>query len=232
MTQFFLIHSSLVLSSFPPFDLQSLNIVLRMATIMQDLPFNSRSVFTPNGAKGIGGGFELWRGYFQSLRPALGRMIVNIDISTGLMFKGGPLIPLCLEVLGFPLDDPRALLRMNDSQHRRLQQFFVGIRVRMEHSGRTETVKRLSKESARQRTFTLRDGKTKMSVEKYFQSSRNKKLQYPDLICVEVRILCFYLIITPVYLQAGWQRSLPPSRSLRSPPRPAGEETNSPEESE
>jgi eukaryotic translation initiation factor 2C len=29
----------------------------------------------------------LWRGYFQSVRPAPGRMVINIDISTGTMFK-------------------------------------------------------------------------------------------------------------------------------------------------
>lgn len=53
----------------------------------QKYPFNVRSFFTPQGAKPIGGGLVLWRGYFQSIRPSPGRMLVNIDISTGAMFK-------------------------------------------------------------------------------------------------------------------------------------------------
>jgi eukaryotic translation initiation factor 2C len=156
-----------------------------MAPIMQGRPFNSRSFFTDQGAQDIGGGFHLWRGYFQSVRPTLGKMLVNIDISTGLMYQGGPLIQLCLDFLGLRRNDLRALLHTTDYQRRNLQQFLAGIRVRMAHSGRTETVKKLSKESARKHTFEMRDGQ-KITVEKYFKVYRNKTLQYPDLFCVEV----------------------------------------------
>ena len=153
---------------------------------MKGYPYNSRSFFTKNGAQGIGGGFELWRGYFQSVRPALGKMLVNIDISTGLMYKPGPLIPLCLDFFGLRGNDVRSLSQMNDSQRRSLQLFLAGIRVQMEHSGRTETVSRLTKESARNRTFKMRNGQT-MTVEKYFKAHCNKPLRFPDLFCVEVR---------------------------------------------
>ncbi|KAK0460769.1 hypothetical protein IW261DRAFT_1577467 [Armillaria novae-zelandiae] len=44
-------------------------------------------------------GLEAWQGYFQSVRPALNRLLVNIDISTGVMFKPGPLIETCLEFI-------------------------------------------------------------------------------------------------------------------------------------
>jgi eukaryotic translation initiation factor 2C len=47
-------------------------------------PFNIRSFFTDQECKRIGGGLELWRGYFQSVRPAIGRILINIDISTGM----------------------------------------------------------------------------------------------------------------------------------------------------
>jgi eukaryotic translation initiation factor 2C len=158
-----------------------------MAPIMKGYPFNTRSFFTDRGAQDIGGGFQLWRGYFQSIRPTLGKMIVNIDISTGLMYKPGPLIPLCLEFLGLPRNDVRALSRMSERQRRPLQQFLAGIRVQMPHSGRTECIKRLTKETARERNFTTRDGKT-ISVENYFEVYHNKTLKYPELICVEVRL--------------------------------------------
>ena len=63
-------------------------------------PFNVRSFFTREDQRDIGGGIVLWRGYFQSVRPAVGRMLINIDISTGMMYKPGPLIGLCLDFLG------------------------------------------------------------------------------------------------------------------------------------
>ena len=62
-------------------------------------PFNSRSFFTEEGSRSIGGGMELWRGYFQSIRPSQAKMYLNVDIATGIMFKKGNLIGLCLEYL-------------------------------------------------------------------------------------------------------------------------------------
>jgi eukaryotic translation initiation factor 2C len=174
------------------FYLQALNVVLRMAPIMSGYSYNSRSFFTNKGAQDIGGGFQLWRGYFQSVRPALGKMLVNIDISTGLMYKPGSLISLCLNFLGLPSNDPRALSRMNEYQHRRLREFLAGIRVKMAHSGRTETVKKLTKDSAREHTFKMRDGQT-MTVEKYFKVHCNKTLRFPDLICVQVCLFIHFL---------------------------------------
>lgn len=45
-------------------------------------PHNSRSVFTPVGKRPVpsgGGVYELWRGFFQSVRPSINRLIVNVD---------------------------------------------------------------------------------------------------------------------------------------------------------
>jgi len=49
-------------------------------------PFNARSFFTELETRDIGGGIVLWRGYFQSVRPAVGRMVINFDMSTGAMY--------------------------------------------------------------------------------------------------------------------------------------------------
>ncbi|KAG8679864.1 hypothetical protein FRC09_018657, partial [Ceratobasidium sp. 395] len=61
--------------------LAAINVVVRMQPIMQ-YPHNSRSFFTDKEVWRIGGGMELWRGYFQSVRPGLQSMLINIDIST------------------------------------------------------------------------------------------------------------------------------------------------------
>ena len=50
-------------------------------------PFDKRSFYTNQEQRDIGNGIVLWRGLFQSVRPASGRMLIDIDISTGYMYK-------------------------------------------------------------------------------------------------------------------------------------------------
>ncbi|GLB35650.1 putative argonaute family protein [Lyophyllum shimeji] len=66
--------------------IMALNVVIRMDP-SERLPFNVRSFFTDRETKNLGGGIVLWRGYFQSVRPGLGHMLVNVDISTGMMYQ-------------------------------------------------------------------------------------------------------------------------------------------------
>lgn len=107
----------------------ALNVVIRMEPSLK-YPFNVRSFFTNRETKDIGGGIELWRGYFQSVRPAVGQMLINVDISTGTMYKPGPLIKLCLDFFG---KDNAAILApsrgLPERERIRLQRFLTGIRV-------------------------------------------------------------------------------------------------------
>ena len=67
------------------------SVVIRMEpTLNPNCAFNVRSFFTDGGARNIGGGLVLWRGYFQSIRPAVGRMLINVNISTGVMCEVHP----------------------------------------------------------------------------------------------------------------------------------------------
>ncbi|TEB16417.1 hypothetical protein FA13DRAFT_1650710, partial [Coprinellus micaceus] len=76
------------------------NVALRMEPNM-NFPFNTRSFFIEGLEKrAIGAGLELWRGLFQSFRPGPEKVFINVDIATGLMYRQGPLIGLCLEVIG------------------------------------------------------------------------------------------------------------------------------------
>jgi len=156
----------------------------------QKYPFNVRSFFTPEGRRLIGGGLELWRGYFQSLRPSQGRMYINLDIATGVMYKSGRLLDLCLEFLG--QRDPKLLSpvqRFPDRERLRLQRFISGMRVTTAHGGRSRTlvIKKLSSQGASQSMFTTREGQTQ-SVANYFKTVLNRSLQFPDVICIEVYI--------------------------------------------
>lgn len=155
-------------------------------------PFNVRSFFTDNETRDIGGGIELWRGYFQSVRPAIGRMLINVDISTGAMYKPGSLIDLALAVLGKP-GNPSALAPrqgLPDRERVRLQRFISGLKITTSHGPRNgqrprpRVIKRLSKDGARDLTFDLNGQQT--TVAEYFRSILPRPLRYPDVICIEV----------------------------------------------
>jgi eukaryotic translation initiation factor 2C len=158
-------------------------------------PFNVRSFFTDAETKDIGGGIVLWRGYFQSVRPAIGRMLINVDISTGAMYMPGALIDLALAVLGRP-GNPNALAPrqgLPDRERIRLQRFILGIKITTSHgqrdagrqSPKPRVVKKLSKDGARDLRFELGDGQT-TTVADYFLRVLGRPLRFPDVICVEV----------------------------------------------
>jgi eukaryotic translation initiation factor 2C len=162
----------------------------------QKFPFNTRSFFTPEGKKSIGGGMELWRGYFQSIRPSENRMYLNIDIATGVMYRPGPLIGLFMEY--FKKNDPSAFSPkrgLPDRDRIRLQKFVSGMRVKTTHTGRDRTVviKKLSTTGASNTMFTMRDNPQAISVANYFRLHANLTLKFPDNICIEV-CLSFYLL--------------------------------------
>ena len=155
-------------------------------------PSNKSSFFPIQEPRPIGGGIELWRGYFQSVRPAIGRVLVNVNLSTGVMYRSGSFIDLALDFLG-RAGTPNALSShhgLPDRERLRLQQFISGIKVATPHHvqnpNRLRLVKKLTRDSARDHTFETGDGQT-MTVLEYFRDILNIPLRFPDLICVEVR---------------------------------------------
>src|SRR5258708_26876882 len=164
-------------------------------------PFNVRSFFTDSETRDIGGGIVLWRGYFKCVRPAIGRMVIKIDISTGAMYMPGPLIGLALAVLGRPPNNPNALAPsqgLPDRERLRLQRFITpGLKITTAYDQRDPNqaprprgVKKLSKAGARDLTFELAAGQT-TNVADYFRQKLNRPLRFPDIICVEV-CMCSY----------------------------------------
>ncbi|KAI9448013.1 argonaute-like protein [Lactarius indigo] len=172
----------------------ALNVVVHMAPNLR-YPFNVRSFFTDRETREIGGGIVLWRRYFQSVQPTIGRMVVNIDVSSGAMYMPGPLIDVALAILGRP-GNPNALAPrrgLTDKERIRLQQFITpGLKVTTTYdqqdpnqAPRLRGVKKLSNEGARDLTFEL-TGDQITTVADYFRQKLNRPLRFPDVICVEV----------------------------------------------
>ncbi|KAJ7127311.1 argonaute-like protein [Mycena crocata] len=171
--------------------LQALSVVLRM-TPLANLPSSKRRklFFTPSETREIGSGVVLWRGYFQSLRPALDRQFVNIDIAGGAMYRPGRLIDLACDVLstkGPRLRPSNIKKHLHNSPGREsFSRFITGVRVEWTLPGdprrqKVRSVKGLSRRAADQEYFALRSGEQK-TVAEYFVSVSNRRLQYPDLV--------------------------------------------------
>ncbi|KAI0696653.1 argonaute-like protein [Cerioporus squamosus] len=173
----------------------ALNVVIRMQPSL-DYPFNVRSFFTNRETKDIGGGIILWRGYFQSVRPAISRLLINVDITTGFMYKPGSMLDTALDFIGRQRD-PNLLAPSRGFPGRellRLQRFLSGVRVLMQIPGRAPAagpasrnprpVAKLTPVGANQLSFTNREGVT-LTVAQYFQTAHNYTVRYPDVVCVQ-----------------------------------------------
>ncbi|KAF8608017.1 Piwi-domain-containing protein [Ceratobasidium sp. AG-I] len=173
--------------------LTAINVIIRMVPIMR-YPYNSRSFFTDRETWSIGGGIDLWRGYFQCARPGLRSMLLNIDIFTGAMYAPGPMIPVCQAILGKPSAD--ALIPgqgLNDRDRLRLQRFLAGVKftvsVKNKHGrvgGKPKTLKKISNLSAAHYMLKLSDG-SEATVAQYFRTL-GTQVRYPSYVCIESTI--------------------------------------------
>ncbi|KAF9528277.1 Piwi domain-containing protein [Crepidotus variabilis] len=166
------------------------NVALRMGPNLHH-PFQGRSFFTFQDRKPIGGGLEVWRGTFQSLRPAICRTILNVDLKAGVFFRGGNLLDLCMDfmkTINAGANHPNFVLTeqsLRRSGRNELKKFLSHLQVRTAGSGdRRRTIHGLSNKNADQEYFTNRDGQ-RLSVAQHFRSL-NRPLRFPGIICVEV----------------------------------------------
>ncbi|KAK7049243.1 hypothetical protein VNI00_005844 [Paramarasmius palmivorus] len=77
---------------------------------------------------------RLWRGFFQSVRPAINQLIVNVDTTVGVVLSRSALPDVCmayLQVRNF--NDLR--LRQGDANFAALRQFLRGVKVVVEIQG-------------------------------------------------------------------------------------------------
>ncbi|KAF8608014.1 Piwi-domain-containing protein [Ceratobasidium sp. AG-I] len=170
--------------------LSAINVIVRMEPIIRH-PYGRRSIFADRETLSIGGGFDLWRGYFQSVRPGLRSMLLNVDISTGVMYTPGPMIPVCRAILGNP--SANALVPgqgLNDTDCLTLQRFLANIRftvsVRNRHgrvAGKPNVLRRISHVSAARYEIQLSDG-SETTVAQRFQTL-GTQVQYPDYVCIQ-----------------------------------------------
>ncbi|THU91564.1 argonaute-like protein [Dendrothele bispora CBS 962.96] len=162
--------------------LKALNVIIRADSIINH-PFNVRSFFPINRNRAsVGYRFDLVRGYFQSVRPAIGKLLDTVDTSTGLS-----LFEVAFDFFNVPPDKRNPLMFSSQGgfdwrKQLSLQRFLTNVRVSIVPSNRIVTIARLSEEGADQFRFPLRGG-GKRTVAQHFHQ-QNRPLQYPSVFCV------------------------------------------------
>ncbi|OJA17422.1 hypothetical protein AZE42_04820 [Rhizopogon vesiculosus] len=155
-----------------------LQLIIRQAPNLK-YPNNTRAFFTKDaGIQGLGGGLELWRGYFQSVRPTIGKVLINIDVSTAVMYKEGSFQTVALAVL--KQNDVRALdLRPESPQFRQLKSFFKGVFITLVHRQGRKKIRGLVANAG---NFEFEN----TNVKEYFKKAYGRQLAYPNIIGVQV----------------------------------------------
>ncbi|KAJ1926989.1 hypothetical protein IWQ60_003327 [Tieghemiomyces parasiticus] len=149
------------------------------------------SFYTPDGVRPLSGGIEVWSGLFQSVRPAPGRLLLNVDVSSCAFYSPGSLLDRALQYIG--LRRPEDLqLGPRSPQYRALRKALKGVPITVTHreDNRLYKIRDVQSEGANRSMFqmTKDDGtEEKVSVADYFQRTLNITLRYPYLPCVEVK---------------------------------------------
>ncbi|KAL0580091.1 hypothetical protein V5O48_001950 [Marasmius crinis-equi] len=147
-------------------------------------PHNARAYFTENDTRLVpNSGLELWRGYFQSVRPTIGRLLINVDTTIAAVYRAGPLEELAMQYLNSNnargLDIPRS-----SPAFKALESFLKKVKIITKHTKRTKTIRALEPKAGEYK-FTDRNG-IEVSVAEYLQRAYNVNVQYKTIVGVNL----------------------------------------------
>ncbi|OAQ24024.1 Piwi-domain-containing protein [Linnemannia elongata AG-77] len=143
-----------------------------------------RSFFSPNGARPLSGGVEVWNGFYQSARPTLGRMLINLDVAATVYFQPGSLLELAVKILNYRhIGDLRRGL--SDYDRGKLEKSLRGLLIKVTHRGDVRRSFKISKLTLTpaSSTFFMKEN-TRTTVAAYFLQAYGRRLQYPFMPCV------------------------------------------------
>ncbi|CAE7221258.1 unnamed protein product, partial [Rhizoctonia solani] len=164
----------------------ALNYVVRMAPVTNsNYPLKGSSFFMDiqGVSRDMKRGFKLYRGFFQSVRPTIGRMLVNIDIATGVVFQPISVLEFVMEFL--KLRDPRDLGQLKEAQIISLTRILKGVKVFATIGKRTDSpksIKSVHRDGPDSYLFD-KDGQ-QISVSQHMRDAHNARVQYPKAPCV------------------------------------------------
>ncbi|XP_064459891.1 protein argonaute-2-like [Ornithodoros turicata] len=167
--------------------LQAVDIVLRHGPSIKLTPVGRSFFKPPQDNSTLGGGREVWFGYYTSVRPAQWKPMLNIDMSATAFYEPIPVLTFMCRIFSDARRElsPTDFRELRDFQTVRLNKELKGLRIKVNHLPypRRYKVVKVTKEPAKKLYFTMEDG-SRNSVADYFQSKYGR-LTYPNLPCVQ-----------------------------------------------
>ncbi|RHZ87940.1 hypothetical protein Glove_28g30 [Diversispora epigaea] len=174
--------------------IMALDVLIRHRPSMMNATVG-RSFYTNQGSQPLFGGIEVWQGYYQSARPTLGRIIINIDVTATAFFEAGSLLETVTKILGRRTpDDLRRGINERDSQ--KIERTLKNVKIRVMHRGDAASRRKyriigLTRTPANQTRFTANDQQTDVAT--YFNNTYQRRLNFAHLPCVIVGTRNTYL---------------------------------------
>ncbi|GBC06892.1 hypothetical protein RclHR1_07120005 [Rhizophagus clarus] len=167
--------------------IMALNVLIHHKPSMM-YPKVGRMFYTNEGSQLLSGGINAWQGYFQSVRPTLKRLLINIDLHATAFYESDSLIQIVIKVLN--KESIEELRNISDKERLKLEKYLKNLKIYFTHRGENDSKRRLritklTSTPASSTRFEV-DGQ-QIDVVTYFDNTYGRKLQYPFLPCVVVR---------------------------------------------
>ena len=162
--------------------LQVLDNVMRMKASLNLSAFG-RSFFSSEFKTPIGGGLEVWNGYYQAVRLAKAGLVVNLDVAATAYYEAGPAVDILQRMLNRPLD------RIGPMDIKKADRFFKMVKIEVTYRGvnrRSYKVNGLTETDTRQSRFHDMDRNIETTVYDYYLKSYGIQLRMPHLPCFRV----------------------------------------------
>eukprot|EP00190_Bangiopsis_sp_CCMP1999_P001622 CAMPEP_0198727390 /NCGR_PEP_ID=MMETSP1475-20131203/4137_1 /TAXON_ID= ORGANISM="Unidentified sp., Strain CCMP1999" /NCGR_SAMPLE_ID=MMETSP1475 /ASSEMBLY_ACC=CAM_ASM_001111 /LENGTH=854 /DNA_ID=CAMNT_0044489425 /DNA_START=87 /DNA_END=2651 /DNA_ORIENTATION=+ len=165
---------------------QALDIALR-DTLTKSMVTVGKSLFTPHNPYRLGEGCSAWRGFYQSLRPTLSGMTLNVDQKFTAFYDEQNVIEFAKHALKLGENRPFPKT-LQDRERKLLLRALRSVKVRSTHTGKAmnHTIYDISRQPANQIFFDNDKAARSMSVAEYFNESYSISLRYPSLPCAKV----------------------------------------------
>ncbi|KAI0745804.1 Piwi domain-containing protein [Earliella scabrosa] len=158
-------------------------LVRQVPNMRHRFPAHARSFYVAETARELGMGLAAWRGFFQSVRPAMDRLLINIDVSWAAVHIPGTLTYNMRNFL--KLRNDRDLQSLDRRQFMSLRAFLKGVlvKVTVAPNMRPKPIADLVWEAGKQEFD--KDGE-RYTVERHFQEKYNVRITMPRAVGVRL----------------------------------------------
>ncbi|KAL1746106.1 Piwi domain-containing protein [Schizophyllum fasciatum] len=143
---------------------------------------NAKAYFTNQDKQVVEGTqIELWRGYFQSVRPTINRLLINIDTTVAPFIAPCGVIDFMLDALGSRNVAHLAIPISHPNFHkleRALKNHQIVVRF---NNASTKVIRGLEERAGHFTFFNDQKGRS-MSVKSHYHRAHGYKMAYPDIV--------------------------------------------------